>query len=294
MAAIVIPNQPFKLIENGETLNERNARQMWDRRQFCQLVKTSQTQQFQLRVTEDSGNNEIANGDFLQAGMSSWTVYPNASGVNQTVINLNGRAYFIPDFGATVQTTNGGMWWYGYISQSLTLSAYTYKLTLDLYFYADDAGGEQQVRIFLTNATQIGGNASVYNTTQNGTVSLTLYFRVTGVPNVLSIYFDSRVDGGTGFEVDNISLVQLTEPVLSLQDCNGNYIKDVNIVERFEDRVTYTHSWADMTDGQCYQFCLLGGDDLAANHVEGSFCLTDERGRVLLDENGDCIQFEIT
>lgn len=284
MAVQVIPNQPFKLIENGETINERNARQMWDRRQFCQLVKTSQTQQFQLRVTEDSGNNVVANGDFT-SGMNSWTLNHANIVVPLFLPSTGYAAYWSP-------AANPGS--PGIITQPLVLASRTYKLTFTVIFVHDSPSSVQQIETFITNATQIGGDAPIYSTTQDETVSFTLYFTVDATPNVLNFYFTGNDLDSIQHGLQNVELFELTEPVLSLQDCNGNYIKDVNIVERFEDLVTFTHSWDGLTDGQCYRFCLLGGDDLAANHVEGSFCLTDERGRVLLDEFGNCIQFEIT
>lgn len=267
---IEIPNQPISFIRDGESINQKNARLMWDRRVYCQLVKTSQTQQFQFQVTPETGINLVANGEFV-SGFNSWTRDPLSSWQI-----IGGKA-------TSTSFTNFNL------SQVVPISANkTYKLQFDIFFSPPDEGlvpsAYINLFVFLGNLNAIGGSYQIDDFNQ-GSGTYVIYFRGSSVGDSTLLFNLFNANSFTRFvSLDNISLYILTEPILVLEDCNGNYIRDITSIQRFEDKVTYTHSWENETDGQCYKFCLYGSDNLSLNYLQGAFCLKDNSGICLTDE----------
>lgn len=270
-----IPNQPIVFIRDGESVNEKNARLMWDRRVYCQLVKTTQTQQFQFQVTPESGINLIANGGF-NGNLNGWFMRPLLIGFSYD----NGKAKSGPVF-------------QGELYQNVVIqNNKTYRLSYDIEFFGD-ATLTTQVSLLTLFGTMgfIGGQSNIdsYN---HGSGHYILYCRQSSGATTQELNFvvinPNWATAGVGqnyyVTIDNVELVELTEPILVLEDCNNNYIRDITSVQRFEDRVTYTHSWENETDGQCYKFCLYGTDNLSLNYLQGAFCLRDNSGACLVDE----------
>lgn len=240
---IEIPNQPISFIRDGESINQKNARLMWDRREYCQIVKTSQTQQFQFMVTENTGVNLVANGSFV-ANLNGWTQEPT---LPSTVPHAwqwdNGKArstaWAIPAHAATMY-------------QDVVLTpARTYKMTYDFDFTGEPSSPTcmMSLIVIMGNAGIIGGKGNNVCDYIDGAGSYTIYFRTVDSINRLLFYFTNSDWATRTATLDNVRLVELTEPILVLEDCNNNYIRDITSVQRFEDKVTYTHSWENETVG---------------------------------------------
>lgn len=275
MAVREISNQPIKFIYDGESVNQKNARLMWDRREYCQIVKNTQTQQFQFKVTPHSGINIIANASFIN-GINGWQVEP-------------GGWFWL----------SGGAVRSGYLGSSPLIqtipiqSNKTYRLTYTVTFEVATPFPSAQVAVIpiVGDLDIIGGTANI-DDFNNGSGTYVSYWRTSDAIADSRFYltYTNDASGSANVYLYEVELVELSEPVLVLRDCNDNYIKDITSVQRFEDYITYTHNWENQTDGQCYKFCLYGNDNLALNYIVNSFCVRDITGGCLVDEHGRPVQ----
>ena len=270
MGATLIPNQTVTLIENDETLNQRNSRLFWDRREFCQLIKNNQVTQFQMKVTPVSGNNLIANGDF-NGNLNSWTRNPI-----YLFIYLNGKANSVSSTTQLAQL----------YQPTPILANKTYRVDFDVAFFGD---GQTFLSVNLDSSTPIGGSLILDSVNfVDGTYST--YWR-TGTVSTTNITFGVNTSDLSSYvTIDNVTLYELTEPIVTLEDCNGNYIKDINTVARYKDYITYTHPWT-QADG-CYRLCFYNtNDDSSFNLLGEGLCIVDERNAAFFDEKSECIKY---
>lgn len=285
MAAILLPNQTVSLIENDEDFNERNARLMWDRRQFCQLVKTGQQTSFQLRLTPHTGDNLVANGDFTDNTMFSWTVTP-LPGFSWTA--QNGESYYVPLFGSGVNHQVD-------ISQNVPIQANrTYRLTFRLDFNDPfNAGGILTLIALLNSATVIGGEVTFQSST-HAPGYYTTYWRTDAaiVSNALS-FTGLSTTVLRNIILDEIILTELTEPIVTLEKCDGTYVQDINLVQRDSDMITYYHHWnttENLTEDECYRICILGTAGTDFNYLD--LYIEDNAGNPIADgKPGGFIKF---
>lgn len=223
---------------------------------YCQQIRDSQLTYFQVKVSEETGQSVVTNGSFA-TNLNFWT---------QTGLWL----YSAP-WGASTAVVGGQL------TQQVILTANrTYRFDYDITLAADGA------RVVLIAPTSIGGTPIA---TQEGSYSA--YF-VTTLGGLQTIGFLNTA-GITAF-IRNVAIYLLSEPVFTLRECDTGTVQGaVGVVQRFEDKITYSASWTDVPDG-CYQICLENAGDFEYNYAERALCLTLENSESLLAESGEeCI-----
>lgn len=258
---IVLPNQTVSLIKNGESFSDYNYRittQKWD---YCQQVRDGQLTYFQVQVTPETGTNLFTNGDFL-INLNGWT--QTGSWVWSSVLGAGS---------SNVAT----------LSQNIIVTANrTHRIDFDVT--AMSIGGKIGVFPLMTHST-IGGTQTV--DASMGLGSYSLYFIPTA-GGLQTIAFQN-LNGGQSVFIDNLAIYELTEPIFTIRDCETQTPQAaLGVVQRFEDRITYSGSWTEIEDG-CYNICLENAGDFEYNYAERAMCLTLENGESLLAEEGDCI-----
>lgn len=262
MAVVLIPNQTVKLYKT-ETFNQRNKKLTQDYRTYCQIVKEEQTTMFQVKVTPE-GNELLTNGDFA-SDLSGWSYstpqWQYSSGQAQAIVGFAG---------------------YTDLSQSLNLSTNTtYALTIDIALFS----GSQNFYL----------NFFVFNGEQHGIQISRDEFGST--PGVFTVYFNSGVYthheirivavGAIGdlAYVNFVSLYKLTEPTVTLDDCDGNTVRTLTPFARGQDRITYSIEWFGLND-DCYRICLTGVDDTELNYLDNALALATEGDEPIELEDG--------
>lgn len=272
----LIKNQSVSLIKNGENFNTYNERITQDNREFCQILHTGQTVQFQMYATEDSGTNLVGNGKFT-TNLNTWTL----GGHNQWSWNA-GKAYSFAIFGTAPNFTCD-------IYQSVALQPNkTYKLKYSVEWVA--TGGEI-VTLFnvLDSATVIGGESVIQSST-HADGDYEVIWR-TGTVTTSNLTFTAiHTSTGVQARIDNIELYELTEPIVTVKDCEDNHLDDINTFTRWGQYITATYQVTGFDEGQCLKFCFEDSEDGAFNFLACNFALLDHSGRALQDENGGCLK----
>lgn len=261
---ILLPNQAIAFQKNGESFNDYNYRITTQKTDYCQAVRNGELTYFQVQVTPETGTNLITNGDFL-TNLNFWTQTPAAS--------------YLWD--GTLGAVALGV--VSSLSQNIILTANrTHRIDFEVTGIIDGA------KVFVTplvTHSQIGGTALVDFAMGTGTYSLYFIPSVGGLQQIAI----SNIISGKVSSVRNISVYELSEPVWTLRDCETQTPQaSVGVVQRFEDKITYSASWTSIPDG-CYNICLENSGDFEYNYAERDLCLNTESGESILQEDGDCI-----
>lgn len=264
----VIPNQAIS-IWTEEDFNDKNFRCTQDNRTFCQAVTQTDETQFQVIQTPLTGVEIMTNGDFSD-GLNYWAYLP---GVWVSYANL----------GAQMLGLSGGLY------QTRTLNTgKTYKISLTV-LSNQDASICIGIQPLNGTATVTGDACSTEEVLFGDTLTMTRYFRISQ-NDFVSIYLLGTRDSSSELIITDVSLVELSEPEVEIQDCNGTHIADVTDIEYFADMATVSIDWTDLDNG-CYRICVGGMEDTATNLLADSLCLGTESGRAMVQENGYCIKW---
>lgn len=274
MAVNIIPNQVVKLFDT-ENFNQRNKRLTQDYRQYCQLVREEQTSMFQIQVTPETGDELLTNADFDSA-LTGWNYdYDIVNGFWQ----VSGTSQVQGKIGFAGFTD---------LLQNVTLTANKmYRLRADVLNVVSSTNlsirmiavaGESYDKTWYIN--DIGKQQNI----------LTMYFFTNGYTD-----FDIKfvITGG----LDNlvylsaISLVELSEPVVTIEDCDGGVTqRTLTPFSRAEDRINYAIEWFGLTE-RCYRVCVTNVDDLDFNYLDRSLALSTEGGQPIELEQGGLLRW---
>lgn len=261
---IVLPNQAISLQVNGQTTNEYNFSITQQKTDFCQQVRESQLTYFQVQVTPETETNLITNGDFL-TDLLFWT----ASGIGSWT--QSGTLGAIGNGSPSIQLSQSIIW--------------TANRTHRIDFDVTDIDSGAILGTTRPSGSLIGGVTTVNYAMGVGSYSFYLIPSAGGLQTLTFSAMFGRV------AIDNLAVYLLSEPVFTLRDCDSQTPQStVGIVQRFEDKITYSASWTGIPDG-CYNLCLENAGDFDYNYASRALCLTDNADNPILDSDGDCIQW---
>lgn len=270
VSVILIPNQNVVFF-SGLDFNARNKLCTLDVRTYCQPVQYETATQFQVQTSGITGFNLITNGNF-NVDLTDWTV------------------------GA-----NGGWTWNSQTALLNSVSS-TFK-TLTQTGIVTEVGRDYKVCFTVTgyvagSVSIIGGAAALDSAgvilpgsgvTIDGNGDFCLFFTATTATSqvqfntIFEIIF--RIDDVTMASQSTVELLDVT-----VEDCDGNFEKDVDDVSVVGDTTTITVDWTDLLAG-CHRICITGIGDTAFNFLTSGYKLLTESGGTLLKEDGGRIRW---
>lgn len=265
----VIPNQAIS-IWTDEDFNTKNYNCTQDNRTFCQIVYPTDSTQFQVRQTELTGDELIINGDFSD-GLNDWDYVP---GVWVSFSNLGAQLVGLA----------------GSISQVVSLeSGKTYKISMTV-LSNQNAQICFEIISLVGSVNTYGDVCTAEEVLFGDTLTLTTYFRVSDTGDVVIQLHGTQEADSSELIITGVTMVELSEPEITIQTCDGTHVADVTDIEYFEDIASISIDWTDLEDG-CYRICVGGMEDTANNILGDALCLGTESGRAMTQENGYCIKW---
>lgn len=269
MAVQLIPNQLVKLYDT-ETFNQRNKRLTLDYRTYCQIVREEQTTMFQLKLLPDSVNL-LTNGDFVN-NISSWNVaitkWQWASGRLQGIKNTVSNAI---------------------IFQQVTVTpGKAYQLNLSAQFAVSDTA---QLTVILRDATNTLITTQIFRAEDLGSQPFDIEMFLDAQAST-SIFVTFLLAGNIDdlVYIDDVSLYELTEPVVTLETCEGATVKTIPVFARSGNIINYAVEWFGLDEG-CYRVCIEGVDNTEFNYLDDALALETEGGQPIELEQGGYLQW---
>lgn len=291
MGLVFIPNQAVQFVSFGDKdFNERNADCKGDTTEFCQIAHPDYPTQFQIKLTPDTGEELLTNGDF-DTDLSGWTEDPAIAWEWNVLDGEPSALGFTDQFIGDISLT-----------QSFTVvSGQAYKIVIDVCSFTNTNDSEGSLYVGAVDSmsnpagvfTGIGSDSNPI--TQEG--EYTIMF-VSGVDDTIdfSIWLSPGVVGDpnnlVSANICSISVMSVTLPTVTLQDCDGNHVADIVDIVYADEYATVTVDWSNYDEG-CYKICVFPEQDTGENLFGDLLCITDELGNPIVDQNNNCIQYPI-
>lgn len=256
----IIKNQPVSFHVGDYDFNTKNKRCTQDNIEFCQSVKPGDKTMFQMLSSPKTGQNIVTNGNFSN-GLSGWTTIPPGgwgtiyTGAAFANVNLAVIFQYVPIEANKIYR----------IKWDVTL------IGISSYFS-------------LTTPPEVWGDT----TSPVGETGTFTTWISTGNTTNTSGFLIFQLIGSAG-AIDNIEMLEMSQPVIYIADANGNNVLNVTDIEYFFDHVQATFVWPELSGK--HTICVQGMDDLDYNYLSDSLCLGLENGGALLQENGYCIKW---
>lgn len=268
MSVILIPNQNV-IFFDGQDFNARNKQCTWDARTYCQPVQYETATQFQVKTTGVTGFNLVTNGSF-NIDLSGWVVGANGGWT------FNSQTALLDSNSNTDKT----------LTQSLitTTIGEIYKICFTV------SGFLGTTRDAIASAVAEDSTGTLIEDlfiTQNGTFCFN--FRATTATSQIVFTTMSLLT----LRIDNVTMtLQSAVEVLdvTIEDCDGNFEKNVDDIVTIGDTTTITVDWTDLLAG-CHRICINGIGDTSFNFLTSGTGLLQESGGLLLDEDGKEIRW---
>lgn len=219
---------------------------------------------FQLELLPNS-ENLLLNGSF-QNDISSWntliTFWQWASGRLQ---------------GEKVITNNPAI----FQSQTVTANR-TYQLNLTAQF----TNLTSSLTVSILNGTGTSTNNITYSAADYGTqpFNITQYWdSLDGTSVFVTFILDGEMRDLVF--IDDVSFYELTEPAVTLETCEGVFIKTIPVFARANNVISYAVEWFGIPEG-CYRVCMTGVDDTEKNYLDDALALSTEGDEPIELEQG--------
>lgn len=264
----LIPNQLVKLYKTQD-FNTVNKRRTQDYRQYCQLVREEQTTMFQVELLPDE-ESIITNGYFTNS-ISGWNViipaWQWASG------RLQGEVESLIDAG---------------LSQGLTVTASrAYTLTMTIQF--TNLTSSLSVQMSDTAGTSV--STVIYDAATYGLNQFTItQYWTSGTSTSAFILFSLAGNIRDLVYIDDVTLVRLSEPVVTLEDCEGNLIETLSTFAQAGNVAVFAVEWYGKPEG-CYRVCLEDTEDTELNYLDRALALGTEGGAPIELEQGGYLKW---
>lgn len=272
MSVILIPNQNVVFFD-GQDFNARNKQCTWDARSYCQPVQYDTATQFQVRTTGITGFNLVTNGNF-NTDLSGWTV-----GANGGWTWSSQQARFVSN--SNTSKTLSQSW--------ITVANTMYRVCFQINGFID---GQRNPGIAIASVQDSGGNTiplsgGTGQIDANSPVNTEICFFFLAVDATTTLFFTStdiiqyNLDNVTISEYSTVELLDVT-----VEDCDGNFEKDVDDVVVIGDTTTITVDWTDLLAG-CHRICITGIGDTEFNFLlNGAARITEDGGTRILTDGG--------
>lgn len=268
MPVRLIQNQLVKLYKT-EDFNTINKRRTQDYRQYCQLVREEQTTMFQLELLPDS-ESIITNG-FFTDNISGWNViipaWQWASGRLQ---------------GEIMSSIAAGL------SQGLTVTASrAYELNMTIQFTNLSA----VLTVTMSDTANTSVSSVIYDAATYGLDPFTItQFWTSGTSTSGFILFTLSGNVRDLVYIDDVTLVRLSQPVATLEDCNGNLIETLSTFAQAGNVAVFAVEWFGKPEG-CYRICLEDTENTEFNYLDRALALATEGGAPIELEQGGYLKW---